>query len=294
MTLILDDVVSWFKSPDCEFLKFGCGKSPCLLRIYSWSFYLLEVHVPTPSILFLWILSRCLLWATWGSCTSVATGAVLVIPILVNYPHPFDPPYWGDAFVRNIFLVPSRFPIHCPHTLQRFQLPFLGGTPDWRVSGVRCSSKSLVLWRAFFTFYLLGASSLPGDLGGLLKRSVLYSSFGKGVFTRPIHWIDSWRTDWPSQFAFRTQLDWFPRCIYFFGLSDQICRLEILSKSYHYSIQLTSIAGSVVSLSHHRRRYKVLVLAMKIYHPPYLLWFSWLVDKECDHSAQSTSNTLCS
>ena len=42
MTLILDDVVSWFKSPDCEFLKFGCGKSPCLLRIYSWSFYLLE------------------------------------------------------------------------------------------------------------------------------------------------------------------------------------------------------------------------------------------------------------
>ena len=85
---------------------------------------------------FRWLLIRCPLCTTWGSGMSVSPSALLVASILFTDPHPFNPSAWGAAFIRHIFLVPSRVPIHCLLPLRRFQPRFLGGTLAWRASGV--------------------------------------------------------------------------------------------------------------------------------------------------------------
>ena len=53
--------------------------------------------------------------------------------------------------------------------------------------------------------------------------------------------------------------------------SDRMSRLELLSKSCPSTLQLADITVPVVDKIWQRRRDKVLVLAMIIYHPYYLV-----------------------
>ena len=61
-------------------------------------------------------------------------------PTLFTVPHQLAPLACGTVFVRFIFYVPSRVPIHCLHLLQRFQPIFLGDMPAWCLNYVPYSS----------------------------------------------------------------------------------------------------------------------------------------------------------
>ena len=78
-------------------------------------------------------------WNVWGTGSHVVSGTLFVAPILFNVPHSLSPLSWGAAFVRSIFSVPSRFPIHRPRPLRIFQKVFLGDTPPCRLNCVPCS-----------------------------------------------------------------------------------------------------------------------------------------------------------
>ena len=87
----------------------------------------------------------------------------------------------------------------------------------------------------------------------------------------------SWSTAWPNQCAWRTQQTWFYRHRGLFWCSERIHRSDLLLNSCPYYLWLEAVSGPAVAEIRRRIRDKVLVLAMTISHPSYLMFY-WLLE----------------
>ena len=87
--------------------------------------------------------------------------------------------------------------------------------------------------------------------------------------THQVRCTAAWWTAWPSPGSRWTWQAWSSCNGYFFWLSYRIFRSAVLSSSCPSYLWWAAVSGPVIAQRWWRRRNKVLVLVMTIYHPSY-------------------------
>ena len=85
------------------------------------------------------------------------------------------------------------------------------------------------------------------------------------------------RADWTSPGAHWNCQAWSSCRSNSFRSSDRICRSAVLLNYRPSSIRLADVSGPIIAQHRRRKRDKVLVLAMTIYHPSYLMFLTFCV-----------------
>ena len=85
------------------------------------------------------------------------------------------------------------------------------------------------------------------------------------------------RADWTSPGAHWNCQAWSSCRSNSFRSSDRICRSAVLLNYRPSSIRLADVSGPIIAQHWRRKRDKVLVLAMIIYHPSYLMFLTFCV-----------------
>ena len=124
-------------------------------------------------------------------------------------------------------------------------------------------------------YLILRYCSSPVESHGVLNCLVPYALIWKGCFHYPICYTSDRETDWPSPGAHWTRQAWSSYRRVSFWSSDQRLRSAVLSNSCPSSLWLADVAVTFVARHQHRKREKVLVLAMTIYPAPSYLVY-WL------------------